>query len=290
MPRSLSFLPTFLLGMAAVSSSSPRMIGAYTCIKHREYPINFNTHPSSWWDLFISNAWQVMVYKHSHCSLGKLCWLNARLEDVSPIVQLYRAGVTRLIGRDTNSSQGISFGFLNQFVLFFCEWCSCFQLLAYGEIAVYTWLSISQNRIPLGSPHSPPWCPAWGLQLRMADGDDCLEFKERAPLAKAQARSLATPATTNARWVWLILRVHVRSCPSTPLDRQVASFAHERLALNCGHLASKWGTVGVMASTMAHCALHFEMMLKKRLNQPPFDCSRNVKLFLRKHARWASCF
>ena len=44
----------------------------------------------------------------------------------------------------------------------------------------------------------------WGLQLWIAGVVDCYEFLDRGPLPKAQALSLITRATTDARWFWLI--------------------------------------------------------------------------------------
>jgi len=49
---------------------------------------------------------------------GKLCWLNAGVEEFPPIVRPNSVRTTTLCRRDSNNIQRISFGLLDQFLLF----------------------------------------------------------------------------------------------------------------------------------------------------------------------------
>jgi len=104
------------------------------------------------------------------------------------MVQLNSATVTTLSRRDTNNIRGILFGFINQFVLFSCEW---------SDVPVSNHQLTTRSLFTRGlkSPRVETFCAVtirlprcvvsatWGL-LFIADGGDCHEF-----------------FTTDARWV-----------------------------------------------------------------------------------------
>ena len=96
----------------------------YTCIKHREWSNNFNLNTYTLF-LLVGSIHQhnlpAEAYKYPHPSLGKLCWLNAGVEEFPPIVQLNSVRATTLSRRDANNIQGISFSLLNQSMLFHCD-------------------------------------------------------------------------------------------------------------------------------------------------------------------------
>jgi len=66
------------------------------------------------WDPFINTVCQLRAYKYAHSSLGKVCWLNAGVEEFPPINSVR---TTTLCPRDASNIQGKSFGFLDHFVL-----------------------------------------------------------------------------------------------------------------------------------------------------------------------------
>ena len=53
----------------------------------------------------------------THSTLDRLCWLNVGVEEFPSIIQLNIVRTTTLCQREANNIQGISFGFLDQFVL-----------------------------------------------------------------------------------------------------------------------------------------------------------------------------
>jgi len=181
-----------------------------------------DAHPSSQWYPFINTVCQLRAYKyihsslchcslcHSslgklcHSSLGKLCWLNAGVEQFPPIVGLNSVRTTTLCRRDANNIRGISFGFLDQFVLFpVSEVMFQFPITSLRQDCRLRVIFKSPRVESLCAvPNCLPRCvtgATWGLQLRTVDGGDCREFFEQAALPEARVRFLVTRATTDAR-------------------------------------------------------------------------------------------
>ena len=109
-------------------------------------------------DPFINTTCQLRAYKYIYSSLGILCRYNAGVEEFPHVVQLHSVTTTTLSRRDANNIRGISFGFLDQFVFFSCEWSdvpvSDHQLMA--RLPFTRVFQVTQNRSTLRCPCSPP--------------------------------------------------------------------------------------------------------------------------------------
>ena len=91
-------------------------------------------------DPFICATCQQKACNYQHPIRGKLCcWV----EEFPPIVHINSVRTTTLCRSDVNNIEELSFGFIDQFVLFSCEWndipVGSFQSLAYCEIAICAW-------------------------------------------------------------------------------------------------------------------------------------------------------
>jgi len=64
---------------------------------------------------------QLKTFNYTHTSLGKPYWLNAKVEKFPTIFQLYIVRTTTLTRREANNIRWMSFGVVEQFVLFPCE-------------------------------------------------------------------------------------------------------------------------------------------------------------------------
>jgi len=78
-------------------------------------------HPFSLWDPFINTTCQRRAYKYLQPRLFKLHWLNARIKELPFNVQLCSVRATTLSRSDANNFKGVTFRFLDQFVLYSCE-------------------------------------------------------------------------------------------------------------------------------------------------------------------------
>ena len=148
--------------------------------------INQNCLSVCLWDPFINIVYQLGSYKYAHSRLGKMCWINAGVAEFLPIVRFTSVITTMLCRRSSTNIRGISLGFIDQFVFFPCERSdvpiSNYQLMA--KLPLTLSFQVSPSRSALCCPHSLP---------QMSGGRKV-----------AQARSLVTRATTDARWVCLI--------------------------------------------------------------------------------------
>jgi len=185
----------------------------YSCIKQRQWSNNFkvNMHSLPTSGIHSSTQLSSRRFKSIPSSLGKLCWVNAGVEEFPTIIHVNSVRITTLSRRDANNIQGISFGFLDQFVLFSwerrdvagssCLWQDCHLHVAFKSPRVKALCAV---------PNHLSRCIAgatWGFQLWIAGGGGNHECFERKPLCKVGRRSLVTRATTDARWVCVILRI-----------------------------------------------------------------------------------
>jgi len=83
------------------------------------------------------------TYEHPNHTLRRHDGFNSGVEEFPPISHLHSVRITTLSRRDASNIRWISFGFLDQFAFFLCEWrdvsVSNHQIMA--RLPFTTWLS-----------------------------------------------------------------------------------------------------------------------------------------------------
>jgi len=119
---SLILCSTFL-SSSTISGCYTFAFGPYICINAGSGLTIFPQHAHPFHRVIHSStqhaSWRLTSTPTLH---GQTLPANAGVEKFPPIVQLNSVRTTTLSARDTNNIKGLPFGFLDQFVLFSCEW------------------------------------------------------------------------------------------------------------------------------------------------------------------------
>jgi len=147
------------------------------------------------------------LHQQRHPSSGKLFWLNVEVEEFPRIVQLYTVQPRRIVEEMSNCC-----GFLDQSCSFpVCELMFQFPITSFWQdCPLCVAFKSPRLRSTLRCPNSPhKMRSGWNAGSPLVDtwlGRQWRIF-ERTPIQEDRTQSFVMRATTDARWVRLILHI-----------------------------------------------------------------------------------